>query len=97
MKLPVGIVLTIFIWMVFATLHELKEAGGNKEGEASINGCCGTGECGKSVPDTVFWWGTLIISIFLTFAVLFKVYENFTSPGSSLPGGIPVPDILDNI
>jgi uncharacterized membrane protein len=98
MNLFVGLLITIFTWVVFTTLNEIKVAGGDGDSEeASTNGCCGNGSCGKSVPDNVFWWVTLIVCIFFTFAVLFKFYEEFTSPGSSLPGGIPVPDMLGSI
>ena len=70
MNLFAGLLITIFAWAVFATLVEIKSAGGNTDGSQSSNGCCGDGMCGKNLRDNTFYWTTLIVSIFFTLAVL---------------------------
>lgn len=91
MNLIVGLLITIFIWLAFSVQAELAVAN-----DAS-KGCCSTSDCGVNIKDKIFYWLTLVVAIFFTLAVSFSVFENVTSPGTKLPGGIPVPQILDNI
>ncbi len=87
MNLLTGIVAAIFAWVVFSSLNQLKIAGDKK-------GCCGDGSCGKGRIDNLLFYSNLTIAVVLTLGVLFKVYEKSVSPGSSLPGGAKVPNIL---
>ena len=91
MNLLVGIITTVFLWSIFSSFNQLKIAGDSK-------GCCTDGTCGKGYVDNFLFYTNLVLAIILTLGVLFKVFEDFVvSPGSSLPGGIPIPQILDNI
>ena len=90
MNLLVGIITTVFLWAIFSSFNQLKIAGDKK-------GCCTDGSCGKGYVDNFLFYTNLVIAIILTLGVLFKIFEEVASPGSSLPFGIPVPQILDNI
>ena len=90
MNFSMGLVLSVLFWILFSSLQEAKDAHNN-------NGCCQAGKCGKSQFDTFLYWTTMAIAIILTLGVLFEVYDRMTSPGSSLPGGFDVPDILGNL
>ena len=90
MNFLMGLVLTVLFWILFSSLQEAKDSD-------KPNGCCNDSTCGKSQFDTFLYWTTMAIAIILTLGVLFEVYDRMTSPGTKLPGGFDVPDILGNI
>ena len=87
MNLLTALIATIFAWVVFASLNELKIAGDRQ-------GCCIDGSCGKGRIDNLLFYSNLTIAIVLTLGVLFEILRESTSPGTKLPGGFKIPDIL---
>ena len=87
MNLLTGIIATVFAWVVFSTLNQLKIAGDK-------GGCCRDGSCGKGKIDNLLFYSNLTIAVVLTLGVLFGILEKSTSPGTRLPTGHKLPDIL---
>ena len=87
MNLLTGIIAAVFACVVFSSLNELKIAGDKK-------GCCTDGSCGKGRIDNLLFYSNLTIAIVLTLGVLFDILRESTSPGTKLPGGYKIPDIL---
>ncbi len=87
MKLPLAIVLAIFMWIVFSSLNELTLANDD---------CCKSNSCGKSIFTKILYFSALAVAIILTLGIGFEVYDKSTN-ATTLPLGIPIFDILGAI